>query len=271
MSNEKRLAIWLRRIKNLIPRPSTVARAISLQTSRWISKLRRLVYSFSPYLPQTPFSTSMDGYPGTDMPLVVKIESYKNQRHFHGGAQYGDIIIDSDNETNTTDQENFIQPLAGKTSPIFFIMSPEKLGLNAAKLTQAMQSETLKKGDYDYYADNCIDHVIRPIKKAGARIDFGCVSTPKELAQWCDQQCQKGNGILVDLETYKKILAARESGPKTQKKDVKNKNKILNQLLTQADKHSKNSATSVTASHPLHPKTELNSLANAQKDNANSN
>jgi len=268
--SEQKFTVWLRRIKNLIPKTSTIMHAISVQTARWISKVRGLVQSFSPYLPKTPFSTSMKEYPGSDTPLVIKIESYKNQRHFHGAAQYKDVFIDSGNDQNTTNQEDFIKPLAGKTAPMFFIMSPEKLGLNTSILKQAMQIEAEKKGDYDYYANNCIDHIIRPLKKAGAHIDFGYVSTPKELAKWCDQQCQKGNGILVDLETYKKILAAQKNNTESAKKNLKidRNNQILNKLLNQEAGRSKKVVPTSSSQHSKETKTNPLTGIKKAKDNS---
>jgi len=243
MTHEAGFERWLRRIRNFIPKGSTLLRVISKHTKSFVHKMRRLVQSFSPYVPQVPFSSSMSDYPNSDMPLVIKIESYKNQRHLHGAAQYGDVIVESDGRINTTDQENFIKPIENMTAPMFFIMSPEKLGLDPVILRKTMQEEAAKTGDYDFYADNCIDHVVRPLQRAGAHIDFGCIATPKELAQWCDQQCQQGNGILVDLETYKKILATQQQGqvgveaPKKSRRQLIDKNnQILNRLLNQVSR-----------------------------------
>ena len=237
MANEEGFERWIKRIRNFIPKGSTLWRGISIYASHFFRKVRKLAQSFSPYVPQTAFSSSMKDYPGSDLPLVIKIEAYKNQRHLHGASQYGDVFVESDGKVNTTNLEKFIEPIEGMTAPLFFIMSPKKLGLDPAKLNHAMKTEAAKVGDYDFYADNCIDHVVRPMKKAGAHLDFGYISTPKELAQWCDEQCKNGNGILVDLETYKKILAeqqAQKAGKTASASSGKHdkNNEILNKLLT---------------------------------------
>ena len=59
---------------------------------------------------------------------------------------------------------------------------------------------------HDFYINNCINHVIRPLQQAGAKIDFGEIATPKELCIWCDSVCLNGAGFCLNETEYQKLL-----------------------------------------------------------------
>lgn len=147
-------------------------------------------------------------YPSRDTPLVVQIWSGKlPQNHFsdlHGQAHYDGISVCSDGIGGNS--RVGIRPDNRFFTTKIFLLSPQLMGLNKQILSEEMKQESQKVNDYDLSQNNCIDHVIRPMQKAGLRFDFGPVATPKRLSEFCEQMVKEGKGILIQPKTYDAYL-----------------------------------------------------------------
>ena len=215
---------WLKRIWNIIPSRQSLIKGIQFigkkvlatfqkcfqtckQTGKDIYKrLKNSLTAFSSYQIKTPYAKAND-CPLDELPIIIKVESLgKNGRFFHGAASYKDVVVDSNGEgKNTTKNAKMDDP--EDTIGVYFVLYPQKMGLDPQKLLAGMKEEAAKENDYDFYINNCIDHVIRPLKSAGAQIDFGEISTPKELCIWCDQMAsQQKAGFVLNEEEYQKLL-----------------------------------------------------------------
>lgn len=147
-------------------------------------------------------------YPGNDKPLIIQINSLKILAHTraqgHARSAYDGVVINSDSLGHNTSKEGVLN---GKvlTSEVF-MLSPEKMGLNSKVLRTAMLTESQKLNDYNFFLDNCVDHVIRPLQKAGSSINLGRVSTPRELSAFCENAVRLGQGIRISPEDYAKFI-----------------------------------------------------------------
>lgn len=215
---------WVKRIWNMIPSMKSLIKGAVFVTKkflvrRWenvqkdiadvidiLKRTKRTLEAFSPHQIKTSPAKAID-CPLNECPIIIKIETLGDKgRCMHGAAAYKGIIVDSDGEGhNTTDDGRMEEP--EDTNGQYFVIYPSRLGIDEEKLLQAMKQEAAKTGDYDFYTNNCIDHVIRPLQAAGVQIDLGEVSTPKELCQWCDNICctQKA-GYLLNEEEYQSFL-----------------------------------------------------------------
>lgn len=237
---EKPLQRWVKRIWNVVPSRKAVWGAVKYCVKNFMKKTRNAVMddcksiagfvkrccqtlgAFSTYNIQTPEAKATD-CPLDEMPIIVKIESIGGKgRHFHGAMAYGDVAVDSNGAGQNGPKDGKMEaPVDTKGS--YFVLYPSRLGLDKDKLLAAMKVEASKTNDYDFWIDNCIDHVIRPLKKAGANIDFGEVSTPKELCKWCDKSCMdKKAGYVLNEEEYKKLLTRIEENGKEKSAETGN-------------------------------------------------
>lgn len=237
---EKPLQRWVKRIWNVVPSRKAVWGAVKYCVKNFMKKTRNAVMddcksiagfvkrccqtlgAFSTYNIQTPEAKATD-CPLDEMPIIVKIESIGGKgRHFHGAMAYADVAIDSNGAGQNGPKDGKMEaPVDTKGS--YFVLYPSRLGLDKDKLLSAMKVEASKTNDYDFWIDNCIDHVIRPLKKAGANIDFGEVSTPKELCKWCDKSCMdKKAGYVLNEEEYKKLLTRIEENGKEKSAETGN-------------------------------------------------
>lgn len=232
MGQEKPLQRWVKRIWNVVPSRKAVWGAIKYCAKNFLKKTRNAIIedvknigsfvkrccktlgAFSTYNIQTPLAKATD-CPLDEMPLIVKIESIGGKgRHFHGGMAYNDVAIDSNGAGQNAPKDGKMEAPVD-TQGSYFVLYPSKLGLDKEKLLSAMKVEAGKTNDYDFWIDNCIDHVIRPLKAAGADIDFGEVSTPKELCKWCDNACvNKNAGFVLNEEEYNQLLMRIEENGK---------------------------------------------------------
>ena len=221
---EKPLQRWVKRIWNVVPSRKAVWGAVKYCVKNFMKKTRNAVMddcksiagfvkrccqtlgAFSTYNIQTPEAKATD-CPLDEMPIIVKIESIGGKgRHFHGAMAYGDVAIDSNGAGQNGPKDGKMEaPVDTKGS--YFVLYPSRLGIDSKKLAQAMYAEAMKQNDYDFYLNNCIDHIIRPMKEAGAKLDFGQISTPKELCQWCDKMCfQENAGVVLNEAEYQNLL-----------------------------------------------------------------
>lgn len=214
---------WTKRIWNIIPSTKAVLKGITycitrfkntligfkkdvIEAARLVKQGWKTLNAFSSYKIRTPYAKATD-CSLQEKPIIIKIESIdKGKRHFHGGAVYNGIVVDSNGEgKNTTDNGKMDTPK--DTTASYFVLYPSRLGIDSKKLAQAMYAEAMKQNDYDFYLNNCIDHIIRPMKEAGAKLDFGQISTPKELCQWCDKMCfQENAGVVLNEAEYQNLL-----------------------------------------------------------------
>lgn len=214
---------WTKRIWNIIPSTKAVLKGITycitrfkntligfkkdvIEAARLVKQGWKTLNAFSSYKIRTPYAKATD-CSLQEKPIIIKIESIdKGKRHFHGGAVYNGIVVDSNGEgKNTTDNGKMDTP--EDTTASYFVLYPSRLGIDSKKLAQAMYAEAMKQNDYDFYLNNCIDHIIRPMKEAGAKLDFGQISTPKELCQWCDKMCfQENAGVVLNEAEYQNLL-----------------------------------------------------------------
>lgn len=229
---------WTKRIWNMIPSAKAVIKGITycitrfkntalgfkkdvIEAARLVKQGWKTLNAFSSYKIKTPYAIATD-CTLQEKPIIVKIESIdKGKRHFHGGVVYNGIVIDSNGEGNNT-TDNGKMDIPEDTTASYFVLYPSKLGIDGEKLTHAMQTEALKKNDYDFYLNNCIDHIIRPMKEAGAKLDFGEVSTPKELCQWCDKMCfQENAGVVLNETEYQQLLKRLDTEKTISSQDLK--------------------------------------------------
>lgn len=220
---------WVKRIWNMIPSMKSLIKggmflAKKFLLTKWenlkkdvaelidvVKRAKRTLKAFSPYQIKTPYGRAVD-CSLKEHPIIIKIETLGEKgRCMHGASAYKGVVVDSDGEgRNTTDDGRMEEP--EDTVGQYFVLYPSRLGLDEDKLLQAMQQEAGKKNDYDFYINNCIDHVIRPLQVAGAQIDLGEVSTPKELCQWCDNMCQMQKaGYLLNETEYQSFLKRIEN------------------------------------------------------------
>lgn len=216
--------LWTRRIRNLFPTPRAIALGIQFCLSKFhhtISGLKKdfaeaatlaqkawkTLNAFAVYKIKTPCAKAID-CPIAEKPLIVKVEALAaGKRHCHGGSSYDGIVIDSDGDGHNTTTTGKLDAPERNSTANYFVLYPSRLGLDTKVLRHAMQEEADKKNDYDFYVNNCIDHVIRPLQKAGADIDFGRVSTPQELCIWCDNLCHKQNaGFYLNEAEYLALM-----------------------------------------------------------------
>ena len=217
---------WIKRAWNFIPSVKAVTKGVKYvfkkfvtQTKKGINpnEIKQLVKSifktltaFASY-PIKSVQKTANHCPLDEKPMIIKIESNASQnRHFHGGAYYDGIAVDSNGRGNNGTPDGKMEAPVD-TKATYFILYPSKLGLDTKKLKQAFQIESQKQGDYDFYINNCINHVIRPLQQAGAKIDFGEIATPKELCIWCDSVCLNGAGFCLNETEYQKLLTQLEA------------------------------------------------------------
>ena len=159
--------------------------------------------SFLPH-PLTISTGRLNQYPGRDTPLIIQIWSLKVSdllfSDFHGQAHYKGLSVCSDglgrnNRVGIRPDNRLV------TTKVFFL-SPQLMGINGVILYKEMLKESRKMRDYDLSQNNCIDHLIRPIQKAGMMLDFGSVSTPRRLSDFCEQMVKEGKGVLISPKKY---------------------------------------------------------------------
>ena len=163
--------------------------------------------SFWPHGLEVPISR-LNRYPGRDTPLIVQIWSGKSLgglfSDIHGQCHYKNVSVCSDGIG--TNNRIGIRPNNRFFTTKIFLLSPHLIGLNQTILYQEMKKESSAINDYDLSRNNCIDHIIRPLQKAGAEFDFGIISTPKRLSEFCEQMVKQNKGVLISPKAYNSYL-----------------------------------------------------------------
>ena len=185
------------------------------KTCDGVARVGRLLTTFDGR-PITAKKSSLSEYPATDKPLVIHIWGIKTPREgvygqFHGCASYDGVVINSNGfRDNTGSIEGTVRNNAIIESQVF-VLSPEKMGLSPEVLKKNMIVESRKKKDYNLFADNCVDHLVRPMQAAGSDINFGMIATPRELSEWCEKAVNSGKGVLISAEEYQRALKDKTS------------------------------------------------------------
>jgi hypothetical protein len=263
---------WKKRLLNFIPSSKAVKKGLSFCWNKLfnnkdkknspikdlLARTWRTLNSFSGYRIKTP-ETTAEKCSVEEKPIIFKIESNSDKkRHFHGGAYYDGIAVDSNGRgDNKTPNGKLTKP--DDMHPTYFVLYPSKLGIDANKFKMALKAESIKENDYDLYVNNCIDHVTRPLKEAGASLDFGEIATPRELCAWCDQMCVEKKGMRLNENEYKKLLTTLEAQtPKTQNNVRSN----LIEKLTERKRTSEHAYNTSPKAPPKIPQKEQPALTN---------
>lgn len=228
---------WTKRIWNFIPTIEAVQKGVSYCTKKFLANTKnglkndftelkdflkkswKTLNAFTPYDIQSKTAKATH-CPLHEKPIIIKIESNKRKnKHFHGGAYYDGIAIDSDGRGNNATPTGTLDAPVDTTAN-YFVLYPSKLGISPTQLKNAFKTEASKSGDYDFYLNNCINHVIRPLKKCGIDLNFGEIATPKELCTWCDEQCMKNAGFYLNETEYQKLLTNITAQKETNKRNI---------------------------------------------------
>lgn len=207
----KKIETYTSFLKNLIPSRKFISetfnrikKKILNECQRAVNYVKRASAAFTKYNIKTPFSKA-EQCPTNEQPLIIKIDSKNKAYHMHGAAQYDSVVVDSDGEEKNTTNTGKVRPSNEELEGTYFVLYPSKLGIDSKKLKEAMKKEAQKTNDYDYYSDNCIDHILRPLQASGIHVDKGWISTPREMCQWCDKMCQDGKGYVLNKDEYEKL------------------------------------------------------------------
>ena len=216
----EKMKVYTSFLRNLIPSATFIKKTIERIENKIKNDCKRVFNyvvragsAFVGYKIKTPFSKAND-CSLEEKPLIIKIDSKGKIHHMHGAAQYDGAVVDSDGEGKNTTNTGNVRPSDEELEGTYFVLYPSKLGINSKTLKEAMKKEGRKIDTYDYYANNCIDHILRPLQAAGIKVDKGWISTPREMCQWCDRMCQDGKGYVLDQEEYEKLI--QKMGQKSQ-------------------------------------------------------
>ena len=213
----EKMGLYASFLKNLVPSPKFIAQTLNRIKNKITNDCRRAINyvvrassAFIGYQVKTPLSTA-EQCPADEKPLIIKIDSKGKVHHMHGASQYDGVVVDSDGDGKNTTDTGRMRPSDEELEGTYFVLYPSKLGIDSRKLKEAMKKETQKTNDYDYYGNNCIDHILRPLQASGIQVDKGWISTPREMCQWCDKMCQDGRGYALDQKEYEKLLQKMSS------------------------------------------------------------
>jgi len=155
----------------------------------------------------------LSDYPAQDKPLVIQINSFKTlvggRSQLHARSSYDGVVINSNGVGSNTAAEGLLNGQV-LTSEIF-VLSPQKMGLNPKVLRSSMVTESQKTNDYQFFSNNCVDHVIRPLQQAGSQINLGLISTPRDLSEFCERAVKSGQGIRISPNEYENALKNKNS------------------------------------------------------------
>lgn len=215
MEEKKKRTLWEKMkfyasfLWNLVPSPRFIKDTFGRVKNKIVSDCFKIVNyvvrtssAFLGYKIKTPFS-SAEQCPTDEKPLIIKIDSKGGTHHMHGAAQYDGVVVDSDGEGKNTTTTGNVRPSDEELNGTYFVLYPSKLGINPMALKKSMKQEAVKTNDYNYYANNCIDHILHPLQAAGIQVDKGWISTPREMCQWCDKMCQNGFWYVLNETEYK--------------------------------------------------------------------
>lgn len=183
---EKKNNNWWKKIKtytsflgNLIPSTNFISQTLNRIKNKITSDCKRIVNyvvrassAFVKYNIKTPFSKA-EQCPTNEPPLIIKIDSKGKFYHMHGASQYDGVVVDSDGEGKNTTNTGRVRPSNEELEGTYFVLYSSKLGIDSKKLKDAIKKEAQKTNDYDYYGNNCIDHVLQPLQAAGIPVDKG--------------------------------------------------------------------------------------------------
>lgn len=228
---------WQKRLWNFIPSMKAIGKGITFCFKKFaqnlknkdssflkelmdcFKRIKRTINAFSKYEFSSNESKASDCFLD-EKPIIIKIESNSlKNRHFHGGSYYDGIAVDSDGRGNNGTPDGKMEDPVDTTAT-YFILYPSQVGLDSQKLKEAMIEEAQKENDYDFYTNNCINHVIRPLCIAGAKLDFGEIATPRELCMWCDNLCAHNFGFRLSETEYKKLLTRFEVAENNTQKNL---------------------------------------------------